>query len=125
MLRNFKERRNNKNKEYAYRHNGVYQLNSELREKWFRFDSALSGGHYSKYFTWNEFCEIINKTTFVYKFRYKNKEYSILNEINRCTFYNEESNLLFTFKNTTELINNIKINNCVLKNIYQEFIFIE
>lgn len=120
MFNQLKQKLKKKNIECSQKLNGVEDLNDDLKKKWLSFNNASQGEKYSKYFTWYEFCTIVVKTTYEYNFIYKNTEYSIMNEKKYFSFVSEEKSAYYKYKSFDELLSNLKIENKILKEVYND-----
>ncbi|MDE6617636.1 MAG: hypothetical protein K2K13_01250, partial [Clostridiales bacterium] len=57
------------------RKNGYDNLTDDLKEKFNRFSSAVSGEKICSILKFDEFCNILSKTTFLFHLRYQNIVY--------------------------------------------------
>lgn len=102
--------------------NGYYNLDYFTRLKWDKYIKASSGEEYSSYFSWDEFCYIFTKTTFIYYFCYEGREYSIGKEKALFSLTEENKGVIETRLTPEELLNNAKINGKKLSEIYNDLL---
>jgi len=102
--------------------NGYYKLDYLTRSKWDKYIKASSGEKYSSYFSWDDFCSIFAKTTFVFYFFYEGREYSIGKENALFSLTEENNGVIETCRTPEELLNNAKINGKKLSEIYNDLL---
>lgn len=104
--------------------NGYNSLNTELRTKLEYYEKNYYYKDFDKFFSWDEFKEIIKYVHFLLEFQFNGFDINILNDGNEYCYwieYNDNRIEINTSNNIEEMLNNIKIQGIPLYQIWGNF----
>lgn len=110
--------------EPTLRKNGYYELSAELRKKFDYFNSDSASNKLSDYFSWEEFYELITKTTFLRTFSYNDVEYGLEVRKKQSCFYTEgtkeKKGFSEKYETPKDLLENARIDGKTLQELWNE-----
>jgi len=115
---NFRE----KNTEQILHKSGYYELPDDLRKKFKLSEKKEMGNEISNYFSWEEFCEVFTKTTYLFNFSYKNKECSLMNAGGYADIWSEMEGVTETYETPQLLLENARVDGKSLQDMWNDLI---
>ena len=105
--------------------NGYYNLSPPLRKKLDRSESEDGRGRkICEFFSWDEFCEVFNKTTYLFILYHNNTTYRLIREKGTAYFCSDgsekEDGFNGNFKTAQDLLDNARIDGRSLQEIWDE-----
>lgn len=111
-------------KEYYKEINGYYKLNSNLREKLEYHDQNYGNKDFDKFFSWEEFKEIISVVHFLLEFQFKDFDIFILNDGKQYCYWIEYFGNRIDYNisdNIDDMLDKIKIQNIPMSQLWGNF----